>query len=532
MRDWFKPPSAYLTLFVVTLLFRIATALPLEQPGYMDASYVLHIAENLARGRGFVEDILWNYLDQPNGLPHPSNLYWMPLQSILIAPFFVLFGVSYRIAQIPFILLSSLLPLFAFYLARKISSRDNYAWAAALFTAFSGFYTIYWVSPDSFTSFALVASVCLFSIARGIETNSARYFFATGILAGLSHLSRADGILLLAVVPIALVIQKPRNLSHALLFTLYVLLGYLLVMVPWFVRNYVSVGTPYPSAGTKTLWLLNYDQLFRYTDDLTLTRYLAGGIGSILSAKLLAALRNIFVVVFGDLQLFLTPFAIVGLWQLRRRVELLPFFIYMLLLYFAMTLAFTYPSWRGSVLHSSTAFLPFFAVAVPHGVDAIIEWIARRRGTWNTAQASQFFRMGFVALAMGLSVYLYEEGVFGWVNKGVGDIPLWNLRDAEYPAVAHWLNQNARPEDILMVVDPPSFYNVSHRRAIMIPTDDTDAIFRAARQFNARYLLLEFDHPLPLRDLYQQRAEVAGLIRVAEFRDAVNHPVTLFEVRP
>ena len=287
----------YLILFLITLVLRVATALPLQQAGYMDASYTLHVAENLARGRGLTEEVLWNYLDNPAGLPHPSNLYWMPLPPLLIAPFFAIFGVSYRVAQIPFIVLSLFLPLFAFYLSRKIFSRDDYAWAAGLFTAFSGFYTVYWVSPDNFTPFALTAGLCLFAMARGIETSAARYFILAGILAGLSHLSRADGLLLLAVAPLALLSHPASRIpSHpfgfaqgkVLRFTFYVLLGYLLVMSPWFLRNYFAVGSPFPSAGTKTLWLTNYDEVFRYTDDLTLTRYLAWGIGPILGSKLYA----------------------------------------------------------------------------------------------------------------------------------------------------------------------------------------------------------------------------------------------------
>lgn len=524
--------NSYVILFLATLVFRLATALPLEQAGNMDGSYVLHVAENLARGRGFVEDILWNYLDQPAGLPHPSNLYWMPLQSILVAPFYLVFGISYHVAQIPFILLSSLLPLVTFYLARKMFSRDDYAWAAAIFTAFSGFYTIYWVTPDSFTPFALVASIGLFFIARGVESHAARYFFAAGIFAALSHLSRADGVFLLAVTPIALILHKPRNPRYLLLSTFYVLLGYLLLMSPWFARNYIALGTPYPSAGTKTLWLLNYDELFRYADDLTPARYFAGDIGSILNSKLVAAMRNIFVIVFGDLQFFLTPFAAVGLWQLRKRVELLPFFIYISLLYLSMTLAFTYPSWRGSVLHSATALLPFFAVVAPLGIDATVQWVARRRGAWNAAQAFRFFLAGFVALAIFLSGYLYEEGVFGWVGKGAGDVPLWNLRVAQYPAPARWLEQNAQPDDIVMVVDTPAFYNASHRRAIMIPTESVEAVFTVSRRYKARFLILEFDHPTPLKELYLKHVSVPGLNQVAEFQDALGRPVTLFEVKP
>jgi hypothetical protein len=118
-----------------------------RKPGIWTPRMPCHVAENLARGQGFIEHVLWNYLDNPAGLPHPSNLYWMPLPSLLIAPFFILLGVSYRVAQIPFIVLSSLLPLIAFYVSRKIFQRDDYAWTSALFTLFSGFYTIYWVSP-------------------------------------------------------------------------------------------------------------------------------------------------------------------------------------------------------------------------------------------------------------------------------------------------------------------------------------------------------------------------------------------------
>lgn len=561
-----KDLRPYSLLFALCFCFRLATALPLEQAGYMDASYTRHIAEQLARGRGFVEEVLWNYLDNPAGLPHPSNLYWMPLPSLLVTPLFAVFGVSYRVAQIPFILLSSVLPLFAFYLSRRIFSRDDYAWASALFTAFSGFYTIYWVSPDNFTPFALTAALCLYAIARGVEcafgvSDGAQFaesrpawFFLAGILAALSHLSRADGILLLAVAPLTLLVVF-RNSQFAprfkfqvsrfrlslvacrfSLLTFAFLLGYLLLMSPWFARNYFTVGNPLPSAGTKTLWLTTYDELFRFTDDLTFQRYLAWGTANIIESKVVAAVRNLFIIAFADLQLFLVPFALIGWWQLRKNLYYLPFTIYLFTLYLTMTLFFTFPSWRGSLFHSIAALVPFFAVAAPPGIDAAVAWIARRRKAWNVGIAAPFFRTGFVALAIFLSLFLYAQGVFGALigvlsdSRRTSDIPLWNLRDAEYPAIAHWLDENARPDDIVMVVDPPTFYNVSHRRAIMIPTDNTDAIFDAARRYGARYLILQFDHPKPLKDLYHGRAQVPGLQRVADFRDALGRPVTLFEV--
>jgi hypothetical protein len=525
--------APYVILFAITLAFRVATALPLQQAGYMDASYTMHIAEQLARGQGFAEQVLWNYLDNPAGLPHPSNLYWMPLPALLVAPLFALFGVSYRVAQIPFILLSSLVPLVAFYVSRKVFARDEYAWASALLTTFSGFFTIYWVSPDNFTVFALVASVCLYLIARGIETNSARVAFLAGLFAGLSHLTRADGLLLLVILPLGLLFRPRRDGARAVdffLLTFALLFGYLLVMTPWFIRNLLAVGTPLPSAGTKTIWLTNYDELFRYADDLTPARYFASGIGAIIGAKANAALQNFFILIFSGLVLFLAPFTFIGWWQSRRRVEFLPYVLYTVLLFCVMTFVFTFPSWRGTLFHSMSALVPFFAIVVPPGIDTAVQWIARRRRAWQAQQAASVFRWGFVAIAAFFSVYVYASGVFGLGAQS--NIPLWNVRDVEYVPIARWLDTNARVDDIVLVVDPPGFYNVSHRRAIVIPTDSVEAVFAAAQRYGARYLVLQFDHPAPLNDLYRERTTIPGLTRVADFNDGGGKPAMLFEVTP
>ncbi len=558
MRRWHESPRAYILLLAITFVVRIATALPLQQAGYMDAAYAIHVAENLASGRGLTEDVIWNYLDQPTGLPHPSNFYWMPLPSLLIAPFFVLFGVSYRVAQIPFILLSLIPPLFAFHLGRKVSGRDDYAWVGALLTVFSGFYMVYWVSPDNFTPFAVTASLCLYTIARGIETNGRRYLFAAGVLAGLCHLARADGILLLAVVPIALLVapfgappsavvgydgrstfmdpisrirsRVSRLAPRILLFTLFAVLGYLVVMTPWFVRNYLAVGAPYPSAGTKTLWLTSYDELFRYADDLTPARYWAWGLYSILESKVVAIFRSLLVLSFADMLLFLTPFVLIGLVRLRKRIEFLPFFVYAFLLFWVMVLAFTFPSWRGTLLHSGIALLPFCSIAVPPGIEATVRWVARRRRTWDAARALPVFQSGFVALAVFLSFYIYGGGLFG---SSVGrEGPLWNERDAGYSNIARWIERNARDEAAVMAGDPLSFYSVSHQRTIVIPSDGVDAVLAAAQRYGASYLVLDYDYPRPLKDLYEGRTTVQGLTPLVSVRDPAGHPVILFEVTP
>jgi hypothetical protein len=555
MKSWRAPPMAYLVLGAIVLILRIGTALPIQRAGYMDASYTLHIAENLARRRGFTEEVLWNYLDAPKSLPHPSNLYWMPLPAVLAAGAFLIFGISYHAAQIPFVLLSVFPPLFAFYLARCIFARDDYAWTAGLLTAFSGFYTVFWIAPDNFTPFAATADLALLWIAFALGSDGTRgtggiqgatgtegtretggrkgtwgNWFVVGILAGLSQLSRADGFLLLVVAPIALILSR-RSLFATAQGTLIASLGFLIVLSPWLARNYLVVGSLFAPGGTRTLFLTNYDELFRYnTGDLTLARYLDWGITNILSSKL-NALGFDLLVLIGGLQFFLAPFAGIGLWQSRRRIEFKPMLIYLALLLLTMAFVFTFPGMRGSMLHSSIALVAYFAVAVPPGLDAAIHWIARRRRQWNERSAQLFFRGGFVALAGGLSIFLYSQGVFGLFTAQPTIVLSWNARDAEYPAVGSDLDaRGASPFQPVLTVDPPSFFNETGRRSIYLPTDNPEAIFQAAQRFGARYLVLENDHPLPLNELYAGHAQVEGLAPVAKFEDAIGRPVILFEV--
>src|SRR3990172_3780899 len=79
-----------LWVWLCSLAILSLSALLFTQPGYMDAYYYHHVAWNVATGRGLVEDYVWNYLPPPETVSHPSNLYWMPLTSLAIVPFFSL----------------------------------------------------------------------------------------------------------------------------------------------------------------------------------------------------------------------------------------------------------------------------------------------------------------------------------------------------------------------------------------------------------------------------------------------------------
>ena len=102
----------YIILFFIGLAIPLLIAQFQSLPGYMDADYYFGGGVQLVRGKGFTEPYLWNYLDNPQGLPHPSHAYWMPLASIVAAAGMGLTGqATYASARLGFILLAALVPL-------------------------------------------------------------------------------------------------------------------------------------------------------------------------------------------------------------------------------------------------------------------------------------------------------------------------------------------------------------------------------------------------------------------------------------
>jgi hypothetical protein len=278
--------------------------------------------------------------------------------------------------------------------------------------------------------------------------------------------------------------------------------------------------------------LLNYDEFFSFdVARITLARYLDWGLGNILGSKFEALGFVLLVMVFGVWQIFLAPFAAVGFWKTRHRVEMQAALIYLGLLVLTMAFVFTFPATHGSMLHSAAALVAYGAVAVPPGLDAAVEWVGKRRKRWNVPQAQKFFRIGAVGLAVMFSLYLYASGV--WLAPGEGaTTPLWNARDVEYAAIDGELDARGVAESAVVVtVDPPSFVNQTGRRSIYIPTESVEAIFAAAEKFGAQYLVLQYDKPRTMMGLYAGEETIVGLEKVGTVEDGLGRPVFLFEMK-
>ncbi|MEJ5201368.1 MAG: hypothetical protein WHV66_03960, partial [Anaerolineales bacterium] len=141
----------YLALFLISLLVVLGVAFLQSVPGYMDADYYYAGGVQLFRGNGFYESFLWNYLDDPSGLPHPSHTYWMPLTSLVAAGGMFLAGSDdFLSARIFFILIAALLSPGSALITFAFTRNRNTAMLTGWWAVFSGFYLIYITNTDSF----------------------------------------------------------------------------------------------------------------------------------------------------------------------------------------------------------------------------------------------------------------------------------------------------------------------------------------------------------------------------------------------
>ncbi|MCL5257124.1 MAG: hypothetical protein M1319_04935, partial [Chloroflexi bacterium] len=148
---------------------------------------------------------------------------------------------------------------------------------------------------------------------------------------------------------------------------------------PWLVRDWLVAGTPLPPGASKTIFLREYNDIFNYSRTLNLNYYLnmanfspTWGLRPLIMSKISALASNLLLI--GRPTFFaLAPLFVIGMLYrnanrhsipLWRRMEYLPFLCYAVVLYLAMSLLFTFPSPRGSVMHSSGGLIPFVVGAV------------------------------------------------------------------------------------------------------------------------------------------------------------------------
>ncbi|MCE5208844.1 MAG: hypothetical protein LLG42_11120 [Chloroflexi bacterium] len=492
----------------------------LHVPGYMDAEYYYMNGQRLASGKGFTEMVIWNYLDDPQGLPHASHTYWLPFTSLTAALGMFLFkNQQFIYAQIPFIAISACIPLITYKIGSSLYEDHRKAVFAGILALFPGYYLAYQVTTSTLGLYMLEGGLffwLLLSINRSklSRTRLLTSFVGLGCIAGMMHLTRSDGILWLFVAASfsiyygllqkKAVLHASEKFSWAIQLAGMVFLGYLLIMGGWFLHNGQEFGKIMPTGGTLTLWLQNYNQMFSYpASSLTLSEWLKSGISSILSVRMKSSLDNLMTLLAVEGEIVLLPLFILGLVDQKKFAETKSMLLLWLLTFVMMSWVFPFAGMRGGFLHSSAAFQPFIWALIPAGFEKFLQWGVRKRN-WIKGQAFSIFGIGLCVILAVFTMSIYYNKVIG--RDPVS--PAWQANWNDYVQVEQAVKEEASDmASVIIVNNPPGYYLASGGRpAVVLPDGDEQALKLVAERFQAQFIAIDRNTVDGLNHLYQEPA--------------------------
>jgi hypothetical protein len=491
--------SSLLILLILTAL--IASLLEgffINQPGMMDACYYYGGGLTLVRGQGWNESFLWNYLDESASIPHPGNQYWMPLPSLVAAVGMLLFREGFRQAQIPFFILAAGFPIMVFLLGKHLSGSFRVGILAGFFAVASGFYAMYMLNTESFLIYAWIGGLIIFLSARLGSTHRWQNALWIGVLCGLAHLTRADGILFLALSGFLILIDTSLTGLARMRRIILVGTGYLLTSGIWYLRNILIWRSLFPPGTGKAIWLTEYNDLFRFpSSDITMERFFSSGLSSILAARWSAFQANSMTTIFVVGLIFLFPLVCWGVYILRRKAEIRTAISYFLIIFFLMTIVYPFQGSRGGFLHSTAALLSIAAVAASAGLEDAVARLIRWR-KWSPASAHAVLGAGIAGLALISSGVIYFSRVIGTATEKT----YWSGLNVQYSMGISRLEIPPTVSTRFMVNNPPCFHIQTGFQTVPVPAGDPTMLLEVADRYDIQYVILDANVSDGLRSLY------------------------------
>lgn len=516
------PVKKLLILFLLGLAAALLGSVFVASPGYMDADYYFAVGRQLAEHAGFNEPFIWNYLSEPLNITHPSNQYWMPLTSIISAGSMSLLGTSFKAAQAPFLLLTAFLPVLTGGIAFWLHGSERLAIVSGLLAIFPGFFLPYFLTTDMFVLFAILGTGVFWLSSLAVKSQKPRYWILVGVLVGLGYLSRADGILLLVPASAAILFGGKGRVSN--FFRLLIGMG--AVMMPWWIRNLIALGTITPSGSVRALWITSYNELFAYPGrTLTLERWVEVGIVDLIGIRLEAASTNIKRLIAENGLVFLWPFILLGGYRYRSSILVRISAIYLLTIFIAMSIVFPFAGAYGGFFHSSSALMPVLWALAPVGLGVAVKWGSAKRN-WEIARASRMFGAAMVLMAAAITIPVFITRVIG------GDLlsPSWNNAYETYEQVGLKMDSITTMDEPVAVNNPPGFYVATGRRAIVIPNGDADTLKEVVTRYDIKWVILDSNRPEGLAHLYENPQLVLWLELAADESDASGNPIWFLRV--
>lgn len=474
-------------IFLISLIARYLSALSINSPGHADPAYYYSVAENLYNGRGFQIDYIWHFLKKWPQLTHPSNDYWMPLNSILIFFAFKIFGLSMFNALIPNIILGSLLPIIIYIFAKELIKDNNIALIAAILASVNTNLFVNSFSLETIIPFVFFAGIAFILIYRTIiqQSHTPYLWIMLGFFLAICHLTRQDAFILIITIHLLFIYLKIRKYNLSWRYLLLTDSFYLICMSPWLIRNYYALGQIFPAYLLKGLFLKTYEALFSYDFAFTGKEFFELGVGRILYLKI-SQLANGLNLLFSKDVLPLLVFIYLGLIVNRNKPRLAPFAIY-----FFLFIVFTLITPFSLNVNTLPSLLLFIIPLASQGLALTTE-------AYNKSLA--FSKKAIFFSIMSILV-IYNIVLIGFDIKAKyrADQKIYK----EYSKLKSYFEQRHKAKEvIIMTRNPWEVYYFTKVKCIQVPYENLEAVMNVAKIYKVSHLLLPVERHF-LRPIYE-----------------------------
>jgi hypothetical protein len=495
---WFVP--AWVTACCLgTLLAKLLVNADRTQVNHGDISFYYAVAQNLAEGRGFVIDYIWNFWNHPTGVPTPSNVWWMPLTSVIAAVGMWFGQPDYVSAQRAMIVATSVLPLVMYLLGRDAFRSRAVGLVGALFATTFHLFLDQPSAPLSHGPYVVLAPLTLWLIVR--STDDPRWLKWAGASIALTQLARSDGIVLFAALLAAHLVHWRRPPWRALL---AVPLAYALVMAPWWAHNLSVHGALMPGGAFHAVFLSDYEAWYSLPESVTPQTWLADGWDPVLEAKWRMSGINLQAAATGLVAGAADRkgswehgplVAVLGLsWlglllTLRRRH--VAFWTTWLLEWVFYSLVFTAVGWE-SFRTGMYSVYPMLVLCAAAGLLLTARGVAR-----VLAPAAR--RAHVASVLVGVAAAWIVAGHLGFAQdsmvRKVGGIK--DLNRAYTVMRNRMFEPLGLTDELIMARDVHQLWAIARIKGLMIPYEPEPVIREVARRYGARYILIMGDPSAP-----------------------------------
>jgi hypothetical protein len=514
----------YLAIFFFSLLVLSMSFLFQKTPGYMDSEYYFSGAKYLARGEN-TAPFVWNYLDNPSALPHNLFTYWMPFPSIWATIPMLIFGNdNLFFGRMLFWFLAACLPVLTAYVSNNLFRNKFSTFISAFFALFCGFYFKYLTIPESITLYIFFGGLLFFIFNKFSNSKDRKKSLLLaailGLICGVLHLSRVDGILFFGMILYFFIIRcirpgkdKKANLQQTIWEALLFAGCYFLVTAFWYVRNLGLFSSFFSPASSSAIWIANYEDTFVYpASKLTFDYWLQNGL-PVKGLQIWKAIKQNFGSLLGvQLEIIGIPLFILSIRKNWKSKILLFPFVYFLLVSFMMTFVFSEAGSRGGFLHSLAAVQILVWVLMADGLSQFIAWGIKKRG-WVLKRSQKMFGTAIILFSIIFTMTLYLNDVIGSDHQ----VTKWDQEAQDFVQLENQIEEASTDlSEVVMINDPVGFHLATNRWSIVIPTAEWEDLQVLIQKFDVRFVVLDQNLPSPLKDqkLWLEKLDLHELYRM------------------